>query len=105
MRNTIHCITGTILNSAKISKAIRRLTALCDESGEQIIRELLDYETLPYIDLLIKTGMDQDELKDRLGEMVDSGVLHLSSPYYQPEYELNIPKLNRVMHLAHILAQ
>lgn len=104
MRNTLHGISKTIFDASKLDKAVKRLSAMCDDSGEQIIQELLDYEALPFIDLLIKTGMDQEELKAQLGDMVDAGLLRLKQQYYQPEYELNIPKLDRVIQLARILA-
>lgn len=104
MRNTQHGTERNIFDTAKLEKAIKRLSMLCNDPGAQIIRELADYEGLPYIDLLIKTGMDQDGLNEQLGEMVNSGLLVRKHPYYQPEYQLNIPKLDRIVRLARVLA-
>lgn len=103
-RNTVNGAERIIFDTAKLEKAIKRLSMLCNDPGAQIIWELMDYEGLPYIDLLIKTGMDQDDLKEQLGEMVDAGVLIRKHPYYQLEYHLNRPKLDRVVRLARVLA-
>lgn len=105
MNNTVHCTARTIFDRAKIDMAIKRLSVFCNDAAEEIIEELLAYESLSFIDLLIKTGMEQDELKEQLGKMVDSGLLTLRQHYYQPAYQLNVSKLCRVWQLACLLAR
>lgn len=105
MNDTVHCTSLAIFDLRKLNKAIERLESICFAPGEQIIEHLMDYEDLPFIDLLIKTGMDQDDLQDQLDLMVASGVLKKEMVYYQPTYRLNERKLNKIIRIASVVAK
>ena len=92
MNTTRHCTLLATIDFKKLNKAIARLEAICHTTGEQIIEHLMDYEDLPFIDLLIKTGMDQDELRAQLDHLVSSGVLKKEVAFYQANYSLNESK-------------
>jgi len=104
MGNTIHYTKRQRLDYSRVNYALKGLTTLSSGSGERIIEALLDYSSLSFIDLLVGTGLEQEDLAYQLEILVKYGVLRIQTPYYQPEYQLNRNKLVRIMRLAHRLA-
>ncbi|MEM6378867.1 MAG: hypothetical protein AAF705_11655, partial [Bacteroidota bacterium] len=73
--NTTKRAIAKAIDFSKLNKAIQRLETLCDFKGQQVIEQLQDYEGLPFIDLLIKTGIESEELEDQLKRLLHSGVV------------------------------
>ena len=86
----------SFINSKQIELAIRRLEFISSIPGQQIVNCLQDYESLAFIDLLIKTGLDQDQLNALLKELVEAQIILVEDIYYTKEFRLNHPKLFRI---------
>lgn len=93
------------IDFSKLNKAIHRLETLCDFKGQQVIEQLQDYEGLPFIDLLIKTGIDPEELKTQLERLLHSGVVQTEKQPFSTEYSLNYNRLTTIAAIAKILAK
>lgn len=93
------------IDFTKLNKAIQRLESLCDFKGQQVIEQLQDYDGLPFIDLLIKTGIDPDELKGQLKDLLHSGVVQTEQQPFSTEYSLNYGRLSAIAAIAKILAK
>ena len=103
--NTVRFTSTSLFTSEKLTKAINRLENLCNHEGQQIIECLKEYDGLPFIDLLIKTGLDAEDLQKQLDQLVESGMLISQEQYYTTEYFLNTSKLLNITMLASILAK
>ena len=86
----------SFINSKQIDVAIRRMETICSRSGQQILDCLQEYDSLAFIDLLIKTGLDQDQLRSKLNELVEAQIILVEDIYYTKEFKLNYPKLFRI---------
>lgn len=102
--NTENLTIAKAIDFTKLNKAIQRLETLCDFKGQQVIEQLQDYEGLPFIDLLIKTGIESEELKEQLRRLLHSGVVQTSEQFYSTEYSLNYGRLYTIAAIAKILA-
>lgn len=103
--NTTTPTVAKAINLTKLNKAIQRLEALCNFEGQCVIEQLQDYEGLPFIDLLIKTGIDSDDLKDQLQRLLQSGVVQTEELAFATEYSLNYNRLASIAAIAKILAK
>lgn len=92
------------IDFSKLNKAIQQLETLCDFKGQQVIEQLQDYEGLPFIDLLIKTGIDPEELKKQLKQLLHSGVIQTADEPFATGYYLNYGRLSTIAAIAKILA-
>ena len=93
------------LNEKKLRLAIQRLEALCSPEGKAIIHCLKEFEGLPFIDILIKTQMEQERLQMQLQSLVNAGILRIEHNFYTTEYYLNTYKLSRVQDLCKVLVK
>lgn len=91
--NTLYKTTSLRNTFAKLDLAIHRLESICSEGGAAIIDCLREYEDLPFIDLLIKTGMELDQLENQLEKLLRAGLVTAKETYYTTEYQLNEGKL------------
>lgn len=102
--NTTTPVIAKAIDFSKLNKAIQQLETLCDFKGQQVIEQLQDYEGLPFIDLLIKTGIDSEELKHQLKGLLQSGVIQRADEPFATAYYLNYGRLGAVATIAKILA-
>lgn len=102
--NTTTSAVAKAIDFSKLNKAIQQLEILCDFKGQQVIEQLQDYEGLPFIDLLIKTGIDSEELKNQLNGLLHSGVIQTAEEPFATAYYLNYGRLSTITAIAKILA-
>ena len=91
--NTLYKTTSLRNTFAKLDQAIHRLESICSDCGAAIIDVLRDYEDLPFIDLLIKTGMELEALENQLEKLLQAGIVTAKESFYTTEYQLNESKL------------
>ncbi len=103
--NTVRFTSTSLFTNGKLAKAINRLENLCNTEGQKIVECLQEYDGLPFIDLLIKTRMDAEDLQNQLDHLVESGMIISQEQYYTTEYFLNTSKLINIAMLASIIAK
>jgi len=104
--NTLYKTTSLRNTFTKLDQAIQNLESICTDEGQKIIDCLRDYEDLPFIDLLIKTGLDVEDLEVQLAQLTTAGMITAKESYYSMEYSLNENRLLLVSMLAsHIVQQ
>lgn len=103
--NTLYKTTSLRNTFAKLDQAIHNLESICTDAGQKIIDCLHDYEDLPFIDLLIKTSLDVDELERQLTQLTEAGMITAKESYYSMEYSLNENRLLLVSMMASRIVQ
>ena len=93
------------LNEKKLALAIQRLEAICSPEGKEIIHCLSEFNGLPFIDILIKTQLEQEMLQIQLKKLLAAGILRMEHNFYTAEYYLNGHKLGRIQDLCKVLVK
>ncbi|MEN0006141.1 MAG: hypothetical protein AAF798_18465 [Bacteroidota bacterium] len=98
---------NTILRTSVtgISSAIATLEILGDKRSAIIFDCLQAYGSCSFLDLLVSTQFDSDNLEDLMDELCTTNVVLLESDVFGSRYRINQPRLNQILRLAGSLTE
>lgn len=93
------------VNTEKLQKAISVLETLSDRRTRLILRTLKEHERTTFLELMICTRLNSEELELWLEQLCDTGAIKMEEADWQARFSVDEKRLSRIVACTRALAR